>query len=149
VWAQIRLGCAKNDGRGTVETDYFETPRFAGSKIACAVCVYIVAQLWCWLSDICVRATATNSFVANTANAYDLVTFSLAGTGLVRGALRLAFKVSASACGGTLVTSDLSGGDAVGLTHANAAGVCVCMCVCVRVCVCVCVCVCMCVCVCV
>ena len=64
---------------------------------------------------------ATTSF-GSSADAYDLLTFTLSGNGIVRGVLRLAFKASALACGGVSSTSDLLGGDAAGLAYANTAG---------------------------
>ena len=50
------------------------------------------------------------------------MSFQLFGSGLVRGITRLAFKASAVACGGSSPTSDLTGGNAVGLSSANTAG---------------------------
>lgn len=64
---------------------------------------------------------ATRSF-QGSANAFELLSFKLFGSGLVHGVTRLAFKASAVACGGSSPTSDLTGGDAVGLSYANAAG---------------------------
>ena len=66
--------------------------------------------------------TATTTSFGEAANAYDPLSFTITGNGLVCGILRLAFKASGLPCGGTSPTSDLTGGDAVGLNHANADG---------------------------
>jgi len=73
---------------------------------------------WIYLTRV---YTATTSF-QGSANAFELLSFKLFGRGLVRGATRLAFKASAVACGGSSPTSDLTGGDAVGLSSANVVG---------------------------
>ena len=73
---------------------------------------------WIYLTRV---YAATTSF-QGSANACELLSFKLFGRGLVRGVTRLAFKASAVACGGSSPTSDLTGGDAVGLTSANVAG---------------------------
>jgi len=73
---------------------------------------------WIYLTRV---YAATTSF-QGSANAFELLSFKLFGRGLVRGATRLAFKASAVACGGSSPTSDLTGGDAVGLSSANVVG---------------------------